>query len=98
MYTVKLTPAFEAWIAGIKDNVTRIRLARRLDKAQRGNLGDVKSLGGGLFEMREHFGPGWRMYYLQREGVLIVMLGGGDKSSQTSDIDKAAAIAATIED
>lgn len=48
--------------------------------------------------MREHFGPGWRMYYLQREGVLIVMLGGGDKSSQTSDIDKAAAIAATIED
>ena len=55
MYTVKLTPEFEAWIAGIKDKITRIRLARRLDKAQRGSLGDVKSLGGGLFEMREHF-------------------------------------------
>ncbi len=85
-------------MAGIKDKVTRIRLARRLDKAQRGNLGDIKSLGGGLFEMREHFGPGWRMYYLQREETLIVMLGGGDKSSQTADIGKAAAIATTIEE
>jgi putative addiction module killer protein len=78
--------------------VTRIRLARRLDKAQRGNLGNIKSLGGGLFEMREHFGPGWRMYYLQREETLIVMLGGGDKSSQAADISKAATIAATIEE
>jgi putative addiction module killer protein len=98
MYTIKLTPVFEAWMAGIKDKVTRIRLARRLDKAQRGNLGDIKSLGGGLFEMREHFGPGWRMYYLQREETLIVMLGGGDKSSQAADISKAVTIAATIEE
>lgn len=98
MYTIKLTPAFEAWMAGIKDKVTRIRLARRLDKAQRGNLGDIKSLGGGLFEMREHFGPGWRMYYLQREATLIIMLGGGDKSSQAADICKVTAIAATIEE
>jgi putative addiction module killer protein len=98
MYTIKLTPVFEAWMAGIKDKVTRIRLARRLDKAQCGNLGDIKSLGGGLFEMREHFGPGWRMYYLQREETLIVMLGGGDKSSQAADISKAVTIAATIEE
>ena len=42
------------------------RLARRLEKAQKGNLGDVKSVGDGVFEMREHFGPGWRMYYVQR--------------------------------
>ena len=98
MYTIKLTPAFESWLAGIKDNVTRIRLARRLDKAQQGNLGDIKSLGSGLFEMREHFGPGWRMYYTQRESTLIIMLGGGDKSNQSVDISKAEAIAATIED
>lgn len=58
MYTIKLTPAFEEWLAGIKDKITLIRLARRLDKAQSGNLGDIKSLGGGLFEMREHFGLG----------------------------------------
>ena len=85
-------------MAVIKDKIIRIRLARRLDTAQRGNLGDIKSLGGGLFEMREHFGPGWRMYYLQREARLIVMLGGGDKSSQVADINKAAAIATTIEE
>lgn len=98
MYTIKLTPAFESWFAGLKDNTTRLRLARRLDKAQQGNLGDVKSIGNGLYEMREHFGPGWRMYYLQRGQTLIVMLGGGDKSSQSADIKKAAAIAATIEE
>ena len=61
-------------------------MAVRLDKAQRGILGDVKPVGDGVFEMREHFGPGWRMYYVQRGGVLIVMLGGGDKSSQARDI------------
>ncbi len=98
MCIIKLTRAFEAWMAGIKDKATRIRLARRLDKAHRGNLDDIKSLGGRLFEMREHFGPGWRMYYLQQESTLIVMLGGGDKSSQVADIGKAAAIAATIEE
>ncbi len=93
-----MTPAFETWPAGLKDNNTRLRLARRLDKAQRGNFGDVKSIGNSLFEMREHFGPGWRMYYLQRGQTLIVMLAGGDKSSQSADIKKAAAIAATIEE
>jgi putative addiction module killer protein len=98
MYTVKLTPAFETWLAGLKDNNTRLRLARRLDKAQSGNLGDVKSVGNGLFEMREHFGPGWRMYYLQRGQTLIVMLGGGEKSSQSADINKAAATATNIEE
>jgi putative addiction module killer protein len=98
MYTVKLTTTFETWLTDLNDNTTRLRLARRLDKAQRGNLGDVKSIGNGLYEMREHFGPGWRMYFLQRGKTLIVMLGGGDKSSQTTDIKKAAAIAATIKE
>jgi putative addiction module killer protein len=78
--------------------MTRVRLARRLDKAQRGNLGDVKPVGEGVFEMREFFGPGWRMYYVQRGETLIVMLGGGDKSSQAADIKKAIALAARLED
>jgi len=64
-------------------------LSRRLDKAQRGNLGDVKPVGSNVFEMREYFGPGWRMYYTKRGDTLIVMLGGGDKRSQESDITKA---------
>lgn len=74
MFIVKQTPEFERWIRGLKDGMTRIRLARRLDKAQRGNLGDVKPVGEGVSEMQEHFGPGWRMYYVQRGDVLIVML------------------------
>ena len=59
----------------------------------RGNLGDVKPVGEGLWEMREFFGSGWRMYYLQRGNVLIVMLGGGNKSTQSADIAKAIAMA-----
>jgi putative addiction module killer protein len=58
----------------------------------------VKPIGEGVFEMREHFGPGWRMYYVQRGETLIVMLGGGDKSTQPADINKAVKLAATIEE
>jgi len=71
---------------------------KRLRKATLSNLGDVSPVGGGVFEMREHFGPGWRMYYLQRGSVLIVMLGGGDKSTPAADITKAAKLAAIIEE
>jgi putative addiction module killer protein len=98
MFRIKRTAEFDAWLAGIGDGLTQKRLARRLEKAQLGNLGDVKSVGAGVCEMREPFGPGWRMYYVQRGSVLIVMLGGGDKSSQTADIAKAIKLAATIED
>jgi len=73
--------------------MTRLRLARRLERAGRGHLGDVKAVGGGVIEMREFFGPGWRMYYVERDGQLLVMLGGGDKSSQTHDIVQARLIA-----
>ena len=69
--------------------MTRRRLVARLRKAQLGNLGDVKPVGTGVYEMRENFGPGWRLYYLKHSKVLIVMLGGGDKSTQTADIAKA---------
>jgi len=60
-------------------------------------LGDVKSIGHGVFEMREHFGPGWRMYYVVRGKQVIVMLGGGHKDSQTSDIKTAIRRAEQIE-
>jgi putative addiction module killer protein len=78
--------------------VTRARLAARLRKAQLGNLGDVKSVESGVYEMREDFGPGWRLYYVKRGRLLIVMLGGGDKSTQAKDIAKAVKLAAQIED
>jgi putative addiction module killer protein len=93
MFQVQTTEAFDAWLAGLRDGLTRKRLALRLRKAELGNLGDVKPVGGGVWEMREFFGPGWRMYYLQQGAVLVVMLGGGDKSTQPEDIAAAAALA-----
>ncbi len=98
MYTIKTLPEFDSWLNGLKDRKTRLRLGRRLDKAKRGNLGDVESVGDGVFEMREHFGPGWRMYYAKRGVVLIVMLGGGTKRSQKSDINRAKQRENTMED
>lgn len=98
MYLIRTLPRFTAWLSGLKDGQTKRRLARRLERAQHGNLGDVRAVGSGVFEMREHFGPGWRMYYVQRGEILIVMLGGGDKSTQHSDIEKAVALSTTIEE
>lgn len=98
MYNVKQTPEFEAWLNGLKDNMTRLRLSRRLDKASRGLLGDVAPVGEGVCEFREFFGPGWRMYYIQKGDTLIVMLGGGDKSTQQKDIENAILLSKTLED
>lgn len=95
---IKTTPEFDKWLGNIKDHMARIRLARRLDRAQQGNLGDVKQLHNDVFEMREHFGPGWRMYYVKRGEVLIVMLGGGNKSNQSKDIARAIQLAGTLEE
>ena len=98
MYTIKTLPEFDDWLGGIKDRMTRLRLSRRLDRAANGNLGDIKPVGDGIYEMREFFGPGWRMYYVQRGDVLIVMLGGGNKSSQQADIANAKQRSALLED
>jgi putative addiction module killer protein len=98
MYTIKRLPEFDDWIASLRDRQTRLRLLRRLEKAQRGLLGDVAPIGGGVYEMREFFGPGWRMYYKHFNEATIIMLGGGDKGSQGADIAAAKALADTIEE
>ena len=98
MFTIRRTAEFDEWFSGIRDGVTRRRLVARLRKAQLGNLGDVKPVGTGVYEMRENFGPGWRLYYLKRGAVLIVMLGGGDKSTQVADISRAVKLAARIKE
>lgn len=87
MYTIKALPEFDNWLNALKDKVTRVRLLKRLVRVAAGNLGDVKPVGDGVFEMREFFGPGWRMYYVQHGKVLIIMLGGGDKATQQVDIE-----------
>lgn len=96
-YTIRRLPEFDSWLAGISDIKTRQRLVARLRKVQLGSLGDVKALGDGVHELREHFGPGWRLYCLKHGHNLIVMLGGGDKSTQTADIARARRLAQTIE-
>jgi len=85
------------WLGQIKDRVTQTRLKVRLRKAMLGNLGDVKPVGEGVFEMREFFGPGWRMYYLEKAGAMVFMLGGGDKSSQARDIQRAIKLSKELE-
>jgi putative addiction module killer protein len=97
MIAVRTLQEFDDWLNGLKDSPTRIRLARRIEKASRGNLGDVTPVGENVNEMREFFGPGWRMYYTMQGDTLIVMLGGGDKSTQAKDIQKAKRLAKLLE-
>jgi putative addiction module killer protein len=97
-YTIKYLPQFSDWLKSLKDGMTRQRLIKRLRKASLGNLGDVEPVGDGVFEMREHFGSGWRMYFVFRGQTLVIMLGGGDKSTQQSDIHKAIALTKSLED
>ena len=80
MYEIKKTAEFEIWFNGIRDSMTRRRLATRLRKVALGNLGDVSAISNGVCEMREHFGAGWRMYYIQHGKVIVLMLGGGCKA------------------
>lgn len=98
MFIVNRTEEFSQWLDSLKDKVTKAKLIRRLQKVEHGLLGDVGPVGDGVSEMREHFGPGWRIYYIQRGPVLLLMLGGGDKSSQQADIAAAKKLAATLKE
>ena len=97
MFRVHYHAEFNKWLLGLRDIPTRARLMKRLKKVTMGLLGDVKPVGDGVFELREDFGPGWRMYYVQRGEVMILMLGGGNKSTQDADIKAAKELAKTME-
>ncbi|MBU3574729.1 type II toxin-antitoxin system RelE/ParE family toxin [Polynucleobacter sp. UK-Mo-2m-Kol15] len=98
MYEINKTAEFETWLNTIRDPLTRGRLIARLRRVALGNLGDVAPISEGVSEMREHFGAGWRMYYIQRRKVIIVMLGGGCKSTQAADIKRVKKLLLTMED
>jgi len=98
MYIIKETDKFTAWLNGLRDSMTKLRLAKRLRKAELGNLGDIEYISDGVFEMREFFGPGWRMYYIIKGDIIIVMLGGGDKATQQNDIIQAIYFAKQLKD
>jgi putative addiction module killer protein len=98
MLEIKTTDQFDAWLKGLRDGLTQRRVVARLRKASMGLLGDVKPVGEGVSELREHFGSGWRLYFVQHGETLIVMLVGGDKSSQTADIALAIRLARQLKE
>jgi len=94
---VRQTTRFATWLAGLRDDRARARILKRLDRASDGNLGDVAPVGEGVSEMRIFYGPGYRVYFIQRGSELIVLLCGGDKSTQGADIEEAKALAKEVE-
>lgn len=89
--------AFDAWLAGLKDKVGRARIILRIRSAEHGNFGDCEPVGEGVFEMRIHFGPGYRAYFTRRAKIVYLLLLGGDKSSQKRDIKRAIEMARTLD-
>src|SRR5436305_880108 len=93
---VRQTKRFANWLIGLRDDRARARILKRLDRAAGGNLGDVAPVGEGVSEMRIFYGPGYRVYFVQRGSELIVLLCGGEKSTQGADIEEAKALAREI--
>ncbi len=80
---------FTEWFNTIRDVRTQTRIRRRLDRLEKGNLGDCGSVGSGIFELRLHFGPGYRIYFGEVDRTIVLLPCGGDKSTQTRDIQRA---------
>ena len=97
MLEIVRSSTFDKWLANLKDIRAKARIAVRVDRLAQGNPGDVKPVGGGLSELRINYGPGYRVYFMRRRRVTIVLLCGGDKSTQAADIERATAIAAEWE-
>jgi putative addiction module killer protein len=89
VYQLKSTIDFDDWVRGLADRKAKARVLARLEAVKLGNLGDVKSVGGGVRELRIHVGPGYRVYFAQSGKLVLLLLCGGDKSTQVRDIAKA---------
>ena len=97
MYTLRVTQTFQDWLDGLGDMRAQVRIAARLRLVEAGSLGDWKPVGREVSEMRVDVGPGYRLYFMRRGQVIVVMLAGGDKSTQRSDIRRAQRIASELE-
>ena len=97
MIEVRRTDVFIHWFEGLRDEVAQARIAMRIDRLEAGNPGDIKSVGDGVTEMRIDYGPGYRLYTARRGHLVIILLCGGDKSSQRRDIENAKSVLREIE-
>ncbi len=98
MMEVRKTLAFADWMAALRDRRARAKIAARIDRLAFGNPGDVAPVGRGVSELRIPYGPGYRVYFVRRGRTTIVLLHGGDKSTQARDIETAKKLAAELED
>lgn len=93
MKVIHTTETFDNWFAGLRDKQAVRRIHVRIDRAEDGNFGDCVPVGEGVSEMRIHYGPGYRLYFAQRDMEIVILLAGGDKSTQTKDIQTALKLA-----
>lgn len=89
MIEIRYTETFSDWLQHLRDRVGKAKILVRIDRLRIGLFGDAKSVGNGVLELRIDFGPGYRIYYTKRNKEMIILLAGGDKSSQNRDIHKA---------
>ena len=97
MYSIKPLPDFTAWLDGLTDETLRGVIAARIKRLALGLAGDVVPVGEGVSELRIHLGAGWRVYFVQRKKVVIVLLTGGSKRTQKTDIKRAKAMASRLD-
>jgi putative addiction module killer protein len=98
MFTINTTYHFDDWYAGLKDRAGKARIAASIDRAEDGNFGDSAPVGEGVSETRIHFGPGYRVYWKRMDGEIVILLAGGDKSTQQSDIAQALQLARLLKE
>ena len=96
MYEIETTEEFDTWLGGISDGKTQKVIVKRIRTMSLGTLGKIRSLNGGLFEAKIDYGPGYRLYFVNKEKKIIVLLCGGDKSTQSRDIKQARKLAKGI--
>ncbi len=96
MLEIRTTLDFDKWLKRLKDAKAAVAITRRIMRASDGSFGTTRSVGGGVFEMKIDLGPGYRVYYVMAGKTVVVLLCGGDKSTQTQDIDKAQELAEAL--
>jgi putative addiction module killer protein len=95
---IRQTEIFSNWLGGLADRRARAKIAARIDRLAHGNPGDVAPVGEGVSELRIHFGPGYRVYFAARGRSVVILLCGGDKSTQAKDIKLAKQLARGLEE